>query len=152
MVEKRGRLEDQDVDRFIAADFGKDHALEVITIVAASTITNDTGRITKTPLEAPLQAMPAPAEQAQPLCRTAIVMGMPGAPSTKPPIRSLLEVARRRNAAGRSESEFAVRVLPVCAWRDSLQSVPMLGDLAVLNAVEIVVGRGVLSERAVAHH
>jgi hypothetical protein len=56
MAEKRGRLEDRDVDRFIAADFGKDHALEVITIVAASTITNDTGRITKTPLEAPLQA------------------------------------------------------------------------------------------------
>lgn len=56
MIEKRGRLDDQDVDRFIAAGFGKDHALEVIAIVAASTITNYTGSITKTPLEAAFQA------------------------------------------------------------------------------------------------
>jgi AhpD family alkylhydroperoxidase len=56
MIEKRGRLDDQDIDRFIAAGFGKDHALEVIGIVAASTITNYTGSITKTPLEAPFQA------------------------------------------------------------------------------------------------
>jgi alkylhydroperoxidase family enzyme len=56
MIEKRGRLDDQDVDRFIAAGFGKDHALEVIAIVAASTITNYTGSVTKTPLEAPFQA------------------------------------------------------------------------------------------------
>jgi alkylhydroperoxidase family enzyme len=52
MIEKRGRLDDQDVDRFIAAGFGKDHALEVIAIVAASTITNYTGSITKPRLEA----------------------------------------------------------------------------------------------------
>jgi AhpD family alkylhydroperoxidase len=56
MIEKRGRLADQDVHQFIAAGFGKDHALEVIGIVAASTITNYTGSITKTPLEAPFQA------------------------------------------------------------------------------------------------
>jgi alkylhydroperoxidase family enzyme len=56
MIEKRGRLDDQDVDRFIAAGFGKDHALEVIGIVAASTITNYTGSITKPPLEAQFQA------------------------------------------------------------------------------------------------
>ena len=56
MIEKRGRLNDQDVDRFIAAGFGKDHALEVIAIVAASTITNYTGSITKTPLDAPFKA------------------------------------------------------------------------------------------------
>ena len=56
MIEKRGRLDDEDVDRFIAAGFGKDHALEVIAIVAASTITNYTGSITKPPLEAPFQA------------------------------------------------------------------------------------------------
>jgi alkylhydroperoxidase family enzyme len=55
MIEKRGRLDDQDVDRFIAAGFGKDHLLEVIAIVAASTITNYTGSITKPPLEAPFQ-------------------------------------------------------------------------------------------------
>jgi AhpD family alkylhydroperoxidase len=56
MIEKRGRLDDQDVDRIIAAGFGKDHVLEVIAIVAASTITNYTGSITKPPLEAPFQA------------------------------------------------------------------------------------------------
>jgi AhpD family alkylhydroperoxidase len=56
MIEKRGHLNDQDVDRFIAAGFGKDHALEVIAIVAASTITNYTGSVTKPPLEAPFQA------------------------------------------------------------------------------------------------
>jgi alkylhydroperoxidase family enzyme len=53
---KRGRLDDRDVDQFIAAGFGKDHALEVIATVAASTITNYAGSITKTPLEAPFQA------------------------------------------------------------------------------------------------
>ena len=56
MIEKRGRLDGGDVDRFIAAGFGKDHALEVIAIVAASTITNYTGSITKTPLDQPFQA------------------------------------------------------------------------------------------------
>ena len=56
MIEKRGRLDDREVDRFIAAGFGPDHALEVIAIVAASTITNYSGSITKTPLEAQFQA------------------------------------------------------------------------------------------------
>jgi alkylhydroperoxidase family enzyme len=56
MIEKRGRLDDQDVDRFLAAGFGRDHALEVIGIVAASTITNYTGSITRTPLEEPFRA------------------------------------------------------------------------------------------------
>jgi len=55
MIEKRGRLDDEDVHRFIAAGFGKDHLLEVIAAVAASTITNYTGSITKPPLEAPFQ-------------------------------------------------------------------------------------------------
>jgi AhpD family alkylhydroperoxidase len=56
LIEKRGRLDAQDVDRFIAAGFGKDHTLEVIAVVAASTITNYTGSVTKTPLEAPFEA------------------------------------------------------------------------------------------------
>jgi len=56
MIEKRGRLDDADVDPFIAAGFSQAHALEVIAIVAASTITNYAGSITKTPLEAPFQA------------------------------------------------------------------------------------------------
>lgn len=56
MIEKRGRLDDRDVDRFIAAGFNKEHALAVIAIVAASVVTNYTGSITKPPLEAPFQA------------------------------------------------------------------------------------------------
>jgi alkylhydroperoxidase family enzyme len=52
MIEKRGRLDDQDIDRFLAAGFGKDYLLEVIAAVAASTITNYTGSITRPPLEA----------------------------------------------------------------------------------------------------
>jgi alkylhydroperoxidase family enzyme len=55
MIEKRGHLDDEDVDRFIVAGFGQDHALEVIAMVAASTITNYTGSMTNTPLEAPFQ-------------------------------------------------------------------------------------------------
>ena len=51
MIETRGRVADADIDRFIAAGFGKDHALEVIAIVAASTITNYTGTIANPPLE-----------------------------------------------------------------------------------------------------
>jgi AhpD family alkylhydroperoxidase len=56
MIEKRGRLDDEDVHRFLAAGFGKDHLLEVIAAVAASTITNYTGNITRPPLDAPFQA------------------------------------------------------------------------------------------------
>ena len=56
MIEKRGRLNDEDLDRFLAAGFSKDHALEVIAAVAASTITNYAGSIAKPPLEAPFQA------------------------------------------------------------------------------------------------
>jgi AhpD family alkylhydroperoxidase len=56
MIERRGHLDDQDFDRFLAAGFGKDHFLEIVAIVAASTITNYTASITNTPLEAPLQA------------------------------------------------------------------------------------------------
>ena len=56
MIEKRGRLNDEEVNRFLAAGFGKDHLLEVIAAVAASTITNYTGSITKPPLDAPFQA------------------------------------------------------------------------------------------------
>lgn len=55
LIEKRGRLNDQDVQRFLAAGFGKDLLLEVITIVAASTITNYAGSVTNPPLEEHLQ-------------------------------------------------------------------------------------------------
>ncbi|MHB8812852.1 MAG: carboxymuconolactone decarboxylase family protein [Steroidobacteraceae bacterium] len=56
MIEKRGRLGDEDISRFLAAGFGRDHLLEVIAAVAASTITNYTGNITRPPLDAPFQA------------------------------------------------------------------------------------------------
>jgi alkylhydroperoxidase family enzyme len=55
MIEKRGHLNDEDINQFLAAGFGKDHLLEVIAAVAASTITNYTASITKPPLEAPFQ-------------------------------------------------------------------------------------------------
>jgi AhpD family alkylhydroperoxidase len=56
LIEKRGRIDDQDAERLLAAGFGKDHLLEVIAVVAASTITNYTGSVTKPPLEAPFLA------------------------------------------------------------------------------------------------
>ena len=55
LIEKRGRLDDREIESFLAAGFGKDLLLEVITIVAASTITNYTGNVTNPPLEAMLQ-------------------------------------------------------------------------------------------------
>jgi alkylhydroperoxidase family enzyme len=55
LIEKRGRLDDQDIERFLAAGFSKALLLEVITIVAASTITNYTGNVTNPPLEAHLE-------------------------------------------------------------------------------------------------
>jgi alkylhydroperoxidase family enzyme len=55
MIEKRGHLADEDVHRFLAAGFAKDHLLEVIAAVAASTITNYTASITRPPLDAPFE-------------------------------------------------------------------------------------------------
>ena len=56
MIEKRGHLDDREIERFLAAGFSKDQLLEVIAAVAASTITNYTGSITKPPVDAPFQA------------------------------------------------------------------------------------------------
>ncbi len=56
LIEKRGRIDDPDRERFLAAGFGKDHLLEVIAVVAASTITNYTGNVANPPLETPFQA------------------------------------------------------------------------------------------------
>ena len=55
LIEKRGHLDDQDTGKFIAAGFGEDHLLEVVAVVAASTITNYTGSITTPPLEPAFQ-------------------------------------------------------------------------------------------------
>jgi alkylhydroperoxidase family enzyme len=55
LIRKRDRLEDQDIERFMAAGFREDLALEVIAVVAASTIANYTGSVTAMPLEKPFQ-------------------------------------------------------------------------------------------------
>jgi len=56
LIEKRGRLDDSDVSRFLQAGFDKAHLLEVIAAVAASTITNYTGNVTRPPVEAAFEA------------------------------------------------------------------------------------------------
>ena len=56
LIEKRGRLDDGDVSRFLQAGFDKAHLLEVIAVVAASTITNYTGNLTQPPVEAAFEA------------------------------------------------------------------------------------------------
>jgi alkylhydroperoxidase family enzyme len=51
LIEKRGHLSDQELDSFIAVGFTKEQVLEVIAVVAASTITNYAGIIANPPLE-----------------------------------------------------------------------------------------------------
>lgn len=53
LIETRGRLPETDMDRFLQAGFGKEELLEVIAVVAASTITNYTGSVTRPTLEPP---------------------------------------------------------------------------------------------------
>jgi alkylhydroperoxidase family enzyme len=55
LIEKRGHLTEQDLDSFIAAGFTKEQVLEVIAIVAASTITNYAGTIANPLLEDPFR-------------------------------------------------------------------------------------------------
>jgi hypothetical protein len=55
LIENRGQLTDEDVTTFLETGFEKEHLLEVIAVVAASTITNYAGKITNPPLEASLQ-------------------------------------------------------------------------------------------------
>jgi alkylhydroperoxidase family enzyme len=55
LIEKRGQLSEQELDSFIAAGFTKEQVLEVIAIVAASTITNYAGTIVNPPLEDPFR-------------------------------------------------------------------------------------------------
>ncbi|HKR42848.1 MAG TPA: carboxymuconolactone decarboxylase family protein [Paraburkholderia sp.] len=51
LIDKRGRLDDQDVASFTAAGFAQDLVLDVILVVAASTMTNYTGSVANPPLE-----------------------------------------------------------------------------------------------------
>lgn len=55
LIEKRGHLSEKELNSFIAAGFTKEQVLEVIAIVAASTITNYAGTITNPPLEDPFR-------------------------------------------------------------------------------------------------
>ncbi len=52
LIEKRGRLSAADQRRFLDAGFTVEQTLEVIAVVAASTITNYTSSVTLPPLEA----------------------------------------------------------------------------------------------------
>ncbi|WP_322051745.1 carboxymuconolactone decarboxylase family protein [Paraburkholderia bannensis] len=56
LIETRGRIGDMEQERFIAAGFSAEQILEVIAVVAASTITNYTGSVTQPPLEAAFEA------------------------------------------------------------------------------------------------
>ncbi|MBN3810961.1 carboxymuconolactone decarboxylase family protein [Paraburkholderia sp. Ac-20347] len=57
LIERRGRIDDADQQRFFDAGFRAEQVLEVIAVVAASTITNYTGSVTQPPLEAPFEAV-----------------------------------------------------------------------------------------------
>jgi alkylhydroperoxidase family enzyme len=51
LIEKRGHLSEQELDSIIGAGFTKEQVLEVIAVVAASTITNYTGNVAHPALE-----------------------------------------------------------------------------------------------------
>jgi alkylhydroperoxidase family enzyme len=55
LIEQRGRLAEADQQRFIDAGFSAEQLLEVIAVVAASTITNYTSSVTQPELEAPFR-------------------------------------------------------------------------------------------------
>ncbi|MDR5760055.1 carboxymuconolactone decarboxylase family protein [Caballeronia sp. LZ035] len=56
LIERRGRVSTRDQERFLAAGFSEEQILEVIAVVAASTITNYAGSITQPPLETQFEA------------------------------------------------------------------------------------------------
>lgn len=64
LIEQRGRLSEPDKAAFLAAGFGPDHLLEVVAVVAASTITNYTASVTLPPLETAFQPYTWTAAQA----------------------------------------------------------------------------------------
>ena len=55
LIDKRGRLDDQDVAQFTEAGFDQALVLEVILVVAASTMTNYAGSVAQPPLESMFQ-------------------------------------------------------------------------------------------------
>ncbi len=56
LIETRGRAGEAAVQRFVEAGFEAAQVLEVIAVVAASTVTNYTGSVAQPPLEAPFDA------------------------------------------------------------------------------------------------
>lgn len=56
LIEKRGHLSAHDKEQFLQSGFGPELLLEVIAIVAASTITNYNANVTQPPLEADFQS------------------------------------------------------------------------------------------------
>ena len=55
LIEKRGHVDSADLQAFMNAGFKQEHVLEILTIVAASTITNYAATITNPPLEPQFQ-------------------------------------------------------------------------------------------------
>jgi alkylhydroperoxidase family enzyme len=55
LIEERGHVSDQDLVAFIEAGFEQEDILEVVAVVAASTITNYAGNLTNPPSERPFQ-------------------------------------------------------------------------------------------------
>lgn len=55
LIDKRGHLSEQELDAFLSAGFTQEQIMEVIAIVAASTITNYAGTIANPPLESKFQ-------------------------------------------------------------------------------------------------
>lgn len=51
LIEKRGHLNEEELNTFLSAGFTREQIMEVIAIVAASTITNYAGTIANPPLE-----------------------------------------------------------------------------------------------------
>ncbi|GAB2923008.1 carboxymuconolactone decarboxylase family protein [Paraburkholderia jirisanensis] len=55
LIEERGRISEADQQQFIEARFSHEQILEVIAVVAASTITNYASSVTQPPLEGPFE-------------------------------------------------------------------------------------------------
>lgn len=51
LIETRGHVSEQDLAAFVEAGFKREQTLEILAVVAASTITNYAGTMTKPPLE-----------------------------------------------------------------------------------------------------
>jgi hypothetical protein len=53
LIEKRGQLDDSDLNHFVSAGFSPGQVLEAIAVLAVSVMANYAGNITRPALEAP---------------------------------------------------------------------------------------------------